>query len=200
MSARERRGVLPGAAARIWGSAPSRARAAPIRLPPAKYTLMAPVVSSTATTVVTGRACSPNPSTSRSDSGAGPGAGPSTATVANATPRYSVPTTATAIAVARGMSRDGRRYSAASDPRISHPANAQTSSAAADPTAPQPCGTNGVRWAGSACGSATTTATPSSSATDPAMTSCAVPDTRRSNQFTTAHTAMIATVVADAAP
>ena len=48
---------------------------------------MAPTESSTATTVVTGRAASPKPRTSRSESGALPGWSPSTATVANAMPR-----------------------------------------------------------------------------------------------------------------
>ena len=66
--------------------------------------------------------------------------------------------------------------------------------------APAAAGFAGAYVADATGGSATTTATASSSATDPAMTSCAVPETRRSNQFMTAHTAMIATVVTRAVP
>ena len=43
------------------------------------------------------------------------------------------------------MSRAGLRYSPLSEVTASQPAKAQTSSAAAEPTASQPCGANGVR-------------------------------------------------------
>ena len=71
------------------GSAPSRASEAPSRDPPAKYAFIAPIVSSTATTAVTTRACSPSAMAMRSESGAWlrPVAGPSTRTLVVARPR-----------------------------------------------------------------------------------------------------------------
>ena len=57
--------------------------------------------------------------------------------------------------VARPMSRAGLRYSPLSEVTASQPAKAHTSSAAAEPTASQPCGANGVRLPSSAWGSET---------------------------------------------
>ena len=88
-----------------------------------------------------------------------------------------------AMPVARPMSRAGLRYSPLSDVTASQPAKAHTSSAAAEPTASQPCGANGVRLPRSAWGSETSVAASSSPPRTNAMTSCTRPETRRPNQF-----------------
>ena len=91
--------------------------------------------------------------------------------------------TAIAMPVARPMSRAGLRYSPLSEVTASQPAKAHTSSAAAEPTASQPCGANGVRLPSSAWGSETSVAASSSPPRTNAMTSCTRPQTRRPNQF-----------------
>ena len=93
--------------------------------------------------------------------------------------------------VARPMSRAGLRYSPLSEVTASQPANAQTSSAAAVPTASQPCGANGVRLSSWAWGSETRVAASSSTPRTPAITSCTRPETRSPNQFIAATIAMI---------
>ena len=89
------------------------------------------------------------------------------------------------------MSRAGLRYSPLSEVTASQPANAHTSSAAAEPIASQPCGANGVRLPRSAWGSDTSVAASSSPPSTNAMTSCTRPLTRRPNQFMAATRAMI---------
>ena len=89
------------------------------------------------------------------------------------------------------MSRAGLRYSPLSDVTASQPAKAHTSSAAAEPTASQPCGANGVRLPMSAWGSETSVAASSSPPRTNAMTSCTRPLTRSPNQFITVTRPMI---------
>ena len=146
---------------------------------------MAPIDSSTATPAVATRAPSPIASAIRSESGAVEvaAAGPSTRTVVAASPRYSTPTTATAIPVASGTSRRGDLYSAATGATASQPANAHTSKPAAATTPATPCGANGPIADGRACGAATATVTRIRSASTAENASCTLPDSRTPRAF-----------------
>ena len=96
---------------------------------------------------------------------------PSTPIVATARPRYSTITIASAPKIARGSWCAGSCSSPARCETASQPMNESISRLAAVPTAPQPCGANGVQFSARLSGSALTTATSSSAASTPASPS-----------------------------